>query len=131
MADLKKLKATVLADGRVDDDDVQVICRELYAGGTIGKEEVEFFVALRNEARAVCQVFEELFFEALKLHVLADGAIDADEAAWLRQTLLADGQVDEPEKQFLRELRQEARHVSPEFQQLYDQCVTGDPAGSG
>jgi hypothetical protein len=131
MADLQKLKATVLADGRVDDDDVEALCRELYDDGTIGQAEVELFVALRNEARAVCPAFEELFFEVLKLHVLADGAIDAGEAAWLRQALLADGRVDEREKQLLRELRQEARHVSPEFEQLYDECVTGGRAGSG
>jgi hypothetical protein len=131
MADLMKLKEKVLADGRVDDDEVELICRELYDDGKIDKEEVEFLVALRNEARAVCPAFEELFFDALKLNVLADGSIDAEEAAWLRQMLFADGKVDEREKKFLRELRHEADRVSPEFQRLYDECMTGGTTGTG
>jgi hypothetical protein len=129
MADLKKLKARVLADGRIDDHEVELICRELYDDGKLDKEEVEFLIALRNDAQAVCPAFEEFFFEALKYHVLADGYIDADEAAWLRKMLLAEGKVDEREKRFLRELRHHANRVSPEFQQLYDECMTDGTAG--
>jgi hypothetical protein len=131
MADLQTLKARVLADGSIDDDEVELICQEFYDDGKIGKEEVEFLIALRNEAQAVCPAFEELFFELLKLHVLADGSIDAEEAAWLRQILFADGKVDEREKKFLRELRHEANRVSPVFQQLYDECMSGSNVGSG
>jgi hypothetical protein len=37
--------------------------------------------------------------------------------------LFADGRIDERERKFLRELRQEARRVSPEFEQLYAECM--------
>jgi hypothetical protein len=43
--------------------------------------------------------------------------------------LLAEGKVDEREKRFLRELRYHANRVSPEFQQLYDECMTDGTAG--
>src|SRR5262249_17794197 len=123
MADWKKLKAAILADGKIEDEEVELIRRELYADGKIDREEVAFLIALRNEAREVSKAFEELFFAAVKQNVLTDGSIDEDEAAWLRQMLFADAQIDEREKKFLRELKQEARSVSPAFQQLYDECV--------
>jgi hypothetical protein len=123
MADLKKLKDEVLADGRIDEAEVALLRRELYADGQIDRDEAEFLVALRNEARAACPAFEGLFFEALKRNVLADGVIDAEEAAWLRGVLFADGVIDEAEKKFLRELKAEARQVGPGFQRLYDECL--------
>src|SRR5262245_45410352 len=95
MADLQKLKATILADGMIEDHEVELIRQELYADGRIDQDEVEFLVGLRNEAQKVCPAFEKLFFEAVKQHVLTDGLIDAEEADWLRRMLYADGQIDE------------------------------------
>jgi hypothetical protein len=123
MADLQKFKARILADGRIDEDEVAQLRAELYADGKIDKDEVEFLIALRNEAASVCPAFEDFFFGAVKDNVLADGSIDAEEAFWLRQLVFADGKVDEREKQFLRELRGQARKVSPEFQKLCDECL--------
>ena len=123
VANLSELKNRLLADGAIDDDEVAVIKKELYADGAIDREEVEFLIAVRNEAKSVCPAFEALFFAALKQNVLADGSIDADEAAWLRKMLFADGKVDEKEKKFLQALHTEARQVSPEFQKLFDDCV--------
>jgi uncharacterized tellurite resistance protein B-like protein len=123
MARLDELKAQVLADGKIDDSEVEVIRRELYADGKIDKEEVEFLIELRNGAKEFAPSFEELFFQAVKENVLADGSIDAEEAEWLRRMLFADGKIDDSEKRFLRELRDEAHQVSPELQKLYDECM--------
>jgi hypothetical protein len=123
MSQLTELRSRLLADGKIDDEEVALIRKELFADGQIDRDEVEFLIAVRNEAREVCPAFEELFFTALKQNVLTDGSIDADEAAWLRKTLFADGKVDEAEKKFLQVLRTEARQVSPEFQQLFDECM--------
>jgi uncharacterized tellurite resistance protein B-like protein len=125
MANLKKLKALILADGVIEDDEVDAIRRVLYADGVIDQEEVEFLIALRNEAMSVTPAFEKLFFEAVKQNVLTDGTIDADEAGWLREMLFADGVIDEAERQFLRDLKAGATRVSPEFQRLYDECLGG------
>jgi hypothetical protein len=131
MADLQKLKAEVLADGRIDEQDVEVICRELYPEGKIDREEVEFLIALRKEAESVCPVFEQFFFEAVKHCVLKGGLIDAKRTAWLRRVLSADGSLDEAARQFLREVRSEARYVSREFQELYDESLQDDGVTGG
>jgi uncharacterized tellurite resistance protein B-like protein len=123
MADLQKLKAEILADGRIDEEEVTRLRAELYADGKIDKEEVELLIALRNGATSVCPSFEKLFFQAVKDNVLTDGSIDAEEASWLREMLFADGKIDEGEKQFLRQLRSEARKVCPEFEALCDECL--------
>jgi uncharacterized tellurite resistance protein B-like protein len=125
MADLQKLKATILADGMIENHEVEIIRQSLYADGKIDKDEVEFLIALRNEAQRVCSAFEEYFFEAVKQNVLTDGFLDAEEADWLRRMLYADGKIEERERKFLWELRHEAERVSPEFQQLYYECLTG------
>src|SRR5207237_542486 len=123
MADLQKLKVEVLADGKIDEAEVARLRAELYADGKIDKEEVEFLIAVRNGAAEVCPSFEQLFFQALKDNVLAAGSIDAEEVSWLRAMLFADGKIDDGEKQFLRQLRSEAREVSPEFKALCDECL--------
>ena len=123
MADLQKIRREVLADGKIDREEVELIRKELYADGEIDKDEVEFLIALRNEAKQVIPEFERLFFTSLKKNVLGDGTISAEEARWLRQTLFADGKVDENEKNFLRELKREAKKTSPEFEALYAECV--------
>ena len=38
--------------------------------------------------------FEQFFYQAIKDHILADGRIDAEEAAWLRRMLFADGKIE-------------------------------------
>jgi uncharacterized membrane protein YebE (DUF533 family) len=125
MTQLADLKARLLADGKIDDEEVAVIRKELYADGTIDKEEVEFLTAVRNEAREVCPAFETLFFEAVKSQVLTDGSIDADEVTWLRKMLFADGKVDAAEKKFFAELKSSARSTCPEFQTLADEVARG------
>jgi hypothetical protein len=123
MLDLQKLKDQLLAHGIVDEEAVDLICRKLYADGKIDKKEVEFLVALRKEAQLFCPTFEQLFFQAVKHHILADGCIDAEEARLLQQIVHADGKIDVQEKRFLRELKHEAKQVGPEFRQLYDECM--------
>ena len=67
--------------------------------------------------------FEKFFFQAVKDHALADGRIDAEGAAWLRQLLPADGRVDDRQRKLLHELRGEAGQVSPAFETLFAQCM--------
>jgi len=52
MADFRKLAiATLLADGKIDDDEVKALRKELYEDGKIDKKEVEFLIELRNAAQ--------------------------------------------------------------------------------
>ncbi|HEY1861404.1 MAG TPA: hypothetical protein VGG61_13675 [Gemmataceae bacterium] len=123
MPDLEKLKAKVLMRGVIEDVELETICQALYADAKIDKRVIEFLVLLRSEARAVCTAFDDFFFEAMKFHVLSDGSVSAEEAKWLRQVLLAHGRIDAQKRRFLTDVRNEARWVSREFEQLFEQCM--------
>ena len=123
MADLQALKAKVLADGVIDDAEAQMLRTQVYADGKVDKAEIEMLADIRNQAKSVSASFEDLFFAAVKDNVLDDGAIDAAEAAWLRETLYADGRIDDREKQLLRDLKAGARRTSPEFDALCKECL--------
>src|SRR5690349_10014888 len=103
MADWRKLTvAVLLADGVIDDDEVKVLKKELWADGQIDREEVDFLIELRNTAQKKARAkkvemnpkFEKLFFDAVENNVLEDGHIDAEEATWLRSMLFADKVID-------------------------------------
>jgi uncharacterized tellurite resistance protein B-like protein len=132
MADWRKLSvALVLADGVIDDAEVRILKKELWADGHIDKEEVDFLIELRNTAQKKAKAkqvevnpkFEKLFFDAVEQNVLQDGKIDADEAVWLRKMLFADKKIDANEKKFLGRLKKAAPQTSPEFDKLYDECM--------
>ena len=123
MATLNALKAQILADGVIEDAEVELLRRQVYADGGVEKAEAEFLAELRDEARTVAPSFEPFFFQALKDYLLTDGVIDAAEVAFLRRVLYADGKLDDREKAFLKELKVLAKEVSPEFQRLYDECM--------
>ena len=131
MADWKKLAlAALLADGKIDDNEVKILRKELYADGKIDRHEVEFLIELRNTAQkkakggSVNPKFEQLFFKAIEENVLKDGKIDSNEARWLRSMLFADGKIDANEKKFLARLRNAAAgKTSPAFERLYKECM--------
>jgi hypothetical protein len=130
MADWRKVAiAAILADGKIDDDEVKVLRKELYADGKIDKEEVKFLIELRNVAQKKAKGgeinanFEKLFFKAIEDNVLEDGRIDAAEAAWLRKMLYADKKIDDNEKKFLTALKKKATKTSPAFDKLCEECL--------
>jgi uncharacterized membrane protein YebE (DUF533 family) len=132
MADWRKVAvAALLADGKIDDTEVKVLKKELWEDGKIDQEEVKFLVELRNAAQKKAKArkeevnpkFEALFFKAIEENVMADGTIDAQEAAWLRAMLFADRKIDANEKKFLARIKKAARSTSPEFEQLYQECM--------
>ena len=132
MADFRKLALeAILADGEIDDAEVRVLQKELWADKKIDPKEVEFLIELRNTAQkkakakkvSVNPKFESLFFKAIESNVLRDGKIDAKEANWLRKMLFADGKIDDNEKKFLKRIKKAAKKTSPEFERLYQECA--------
>jgi uncharacterized tellurite resistance protein B-like protein len=124
--------ATLLADSKIDDDEVKALRKELWDDGQIDMEEVKFLIDLRNAAQKKAKAkkeevnpkFTALFFKAIEENVLKDGKIDAAEAGWLRGMLFADGKIDEDEKKFLAKLKKSAKATSPQFESLYDDCMS-------
>ncbi|HVS38668.1 MAG TPA: TerB family tellurite resistance protein [Gemmataceae bacterium] len=133
MADWRKMAiSTLLADGKIDDDEVKALRKELWADGVIDHDEVRFLIELRNQAQKKAKAkkkevnpkFTTMFFKAIEENVLKDGTIDASEAGWLREMLFADGKIDADEKKFLARIKKAAKSTSPAFNKLYDDCMS-------
>jgi uncharacterized tellurite resistance protein B-like protein len=133
MADWRKLCIELtLADGKIDQKEVTILRKALYADQKIEKEEMDFLVDLRNAAtkktkgkggKPQAAAFNTLYYRALKDYVLADGHIDAQEAHLLRTLILADKRVDPNELRLLGLLKKQAKSTSPEFDELYKECM--------
>jgi hypothetical protein len=95
----------------------------LYAGGKVGRPEADFLVELHKRVQHPNPAFEQLFYRAIKDHILADGRIDPEETTWLRRMLFADGKIDDQERKFLHELKGEATRLSPEFEALFAEAM--------
>lgn len=124
MANLQQLMADVLAEGRIEGQAIERLRQELYADGKIDRAEADFLVELHKRVqRPTGPAWERFFYGAIKDYVLADGSIDAEEAAWLKRMLWEDGKIDAAERKFLHQLRGEAKQVSPEFEVLCKECL--------
>ena len=123
MRELRQIEHDILAHGRVDDNDLEVMRRQLYSNGTIYRREADFLIELHKRVQHKTPAFEKFFYQAIKDHILADGWIAAQEVAWLRQMLSADGKMDDEERKFLHELKGEAKHVSREFEAFFVQSM--------
>ena len=123
MLKLRQLEQNILANGRVDGDELEVLRRELYAGGKIDRSKADFLVELHKRVQHMTPAFEHFFYQAIKDHILADGRIGAEGAAWLRRMLFADGKIKDEERKFLHELKGEAKQVSHEFAVLFEESM--------
>jgi hypothetical protein len=132
MTDWRKLSiGVVLANGKIDKDEVKILKKELCADGKVAKDEVKYLVELRNayqkkakaNGKRVNPDFEKFFFSAVEKNVLADGKIDGSEAVLLRKMIFADKVVDAGEKKLLTKLKRTARKTSPAFDRLYKDCM--------
>jgi hypothetical protein len=127
MMDLRQIEHAILATGKVDGHELEVLRQQLYAGGKVDRRGADFLVELHKRVQHLTPAFERFFYQAVKDHVLARGRIDAEEAAWLRRMLFADGKIDDQERKFLHELRGEAKEVSREFEALFAECMKQPP----
>jgi len=123
MPKLRELMENLLADGKVDGQEVEALTGLLYEDGRIDRAEAEFLLGLHRRVERVTPGFDRFFYAAIKRHVLTDGVIKPAEAVWLRRAIIADGSVTDPEKKLLRELKGEAAHTCPEFDALLAECV--------
>jgi len=129
MPKLRELMQKMVSDGKVDGHGVEGLCDMLYADEKIDRHEAEFLIELHKRFERVSPAFKRFFYQAIKDHVLTDGAINAEETSWLSRMVFADGKVNEREMKLIRELRGEAVRVSPEFEALYAACNKSITAG--
>ncbi len=123
---LDSVKAAVLDDGIVDDDEVAMIRTVIYGTGGGGGEgvdraEADMLFAINDAVtgKENTSGWQDLFVEALTAHVLEDdespGAVDADEASYLIDQIQGDGQVDAAELALLINVTDKATSCTDEF----------------
>jgi hypothetical protein len=123
MLKLRQVEQDIMATGKVDKAELEILRQQLYARGGIDRQGADFLVELHKRVQHVTPAFEHFFYQAIKDHILAHGRIDAEEAAWLRRMLFADGKIDDLERKFLHELKGEAKQVSREFEALFAESM--------
>jgi uncharacterized tellurite resistance protein B-like protein len=112
-----------LADGKITEQQAELIRTACLADGKVDKEEVEFLAELKRDAESVHPQFDEFFFSVMKRVVLVDGVIDDSEAVWLRRLITNDHQILPSEVRFIKELKREARKCGPAFEKLHNECL--------
>lgn len=116
---LADFQAAILADGIIDEAEVNQIRERVYADGIIDREEADFLFALNDAASDQDNhaSWTTLFVDAICDHVLKDetspGTVDDDEAAYLISKIQADGTVDSTELTLLVELCNRATGEAP------------------
>ncbi len=130
MTDWRKVAiAAFLADGQIDDNEVKVLKKHLYADGKIDTKERDFLVELRTEAQKkakgepLTSAFESFYFKALHDSILDNGVISAKEVTFLRKAIFEDGKADDGEKAFMKKLKKAATKTPPAFDKLYEEVV--------
>jgi hypothetical protein len=123
MEELRRIEQDILTTGKVDSEHLEALHRQVYANGAIGRPEADFLVELHKRVQRPNPGFEELFYRAIKDHILEDDRIDAERVVWLRQVLFEDGQSTDEERKLLHELRGEAQKLSPEFEALFREAM--------
>jgi hypothetical protein len=127
MADLREIERDILAVGKVEGQELEVLRRRVYVDGKVNRPEADFLVELHKRVQHPTPAFEHFFYQAIKDHILADGRIDAEEAAWLRQMLFTNGRLHDEGRKFLHELHGEAQQASPEFKAFFEKSMKRPP----
>jgi len=127
MPALQELERDIMFCGKVDGRELATLRKHVYANGKPDRAKADFMVELHKRVQHMTPAFEQFFYQAIKDHILADGRIDAEEAAWLRRMLYTDGKIDDQERKLLHELKGEAKDVSREFETLFRDCMKQPP----
>lgn len=124
-----ELLSTVLADGKIDDEDVALIRQRVKEDAQLTIEDVKLLVELYCDAQERSPAFEDLFFEVLEKVLLADGEIEPSEQFYLLKMLYSDRRVTAREKQFLKMLRHQVCRCSPQFEALCREALAAPETG--
>jgi uncharacterized tellurite resistance protein B-like protein len=121
--ELRVIGNSIMANGKIEGHEVELLRSHLSADGVIDRQEAEFLVDMFRRTNQIAPAFEKFFYQTIKKHLVADGRVGAEEALWLRRVIFSDGVVKEREKKLLRELRGESKEFSDEAQALFDECL--------
>jgi len=127
MPELRQIERDILATGKIDGQELEVLRRRVYAGNKVNRPEADFLVELHKRVQHLTPAFDRFFYKAIKDHMLVSGRIDAEKTAWLRRMVFADGKIHDEDRKLLHELNGEAQHVSSEFEALVRESMKQPP----
>lgn len=117
MSILNDLKASIIADGKIDAAEVAQIKKVIYQDGGIDTAEADFLFELNNicSGKSNDALWSTLFVDAICSYLLEDekspGEIDTNEAEWLLDKIQSDGKLDNNEKKLLEKLATTAKSM--------------------
>ena len=121
---LTQLKASILADGVIDAEEVITIKQTVYEDGKIDKEEADFMFELNDavSGKENHYTWKDLFVKVITDYLLKDdtsyGSVDDDEADYIISKIQGDGKIDEIEKALLLKIIEKATSTCDKFQEF-------------
>jgi len=118
MAKYHEVVQQILADGKIEPGELELLCEHVYRNGSPSIDDVRLLVELYTGANGLTPEFEDFFYGVLKKVILTDGEIQPGEQFYLLKVIYSDRVIRPRELAFLRELRREAKQITPDFEQL-------------
>jgi len=118
MASYHEVVRHILADQKIDDGELKLLCDHVYRNGAPRLDDVRLLVELYTGVASLTEAFEDFFYGVLKKVILSDGEVQPGEQFYLLKVIYSDRVIRPRELAFLRELRREAKKVTPDFEQL-------------
>ena len=75
MVALSQIEHDILAIGKVESAELEVLRKRVYASGKIDRQTADFLVELHKRVQHRTPSFENFFYQAIKDHILARGRI--------------------------------------------------------
>ena len=117
MATLPELKKSILADGKIDANEVEQIKELIFKDGVVDLDEADFVFDLNTACSDLnnASSWQPLFVKTIGCYLLNDenspNTIDEGEASWLISKIGEDGKVDINEKALLTHLKANAQSI--------------------
>lgn len=133
---LEELKKDLLADGKIDAEEVKKLREVLFADGKIDQEEADILFEINDavSGKSNDSSWKTFFVEAISDYLLNDektpGVIDEKEGEWLIEKVGADGQVDEVEKKLLIHLKENSKKMPESVMALLSDSIVLPPPSS-
>ena len=142
MASYHEVVRHILADQKIDDGELKLLCDHVYRNGAPSLDDVRLLVELYTGVASLTEAFEDFFYGVLKKVILSDGEIQPGEQFYLLKVIYSDRVIRPRELAFLREtLRHrmsrspltDAKRFTRELEKLYRQmwgrwCAVADRA---
>jgi hypothetical protein len=123
MSRFHQFVSATLADGKVDDADVQQLLELMSADDKLDLDDVKLLVELYCGTSRRCAAFDDLFFAVLEEVMLQDGEVKLSEQFYLLKMLYSDREVCDNERDFLRKLKSRSTRRSPAFDALCETAL--------